>query len=110
MQVVPLRPLANQTLQVQLNDQAIGLNVYQQLYGLYVDVLLNNTIVIGGVLAHNLNRIIRDAYIGVVGDFAFVDTQGEDDPIYTGLGERFQLVYFDEEDIAAYLYDADAEA
>jgi hypothetical protein len=50
-----------------------------------------------------LNRIIRDrqrllvdaGYRGFIGDFAMIDTQGRADPVYSGLGGRYQLVYFD---------------
>jgi hypothetical protein len=99
MLVIPLQPLPNQTLQVQVADQACTLNVYQQAYGLYVDVLLDGAVVIAGVIAENLNRIVRNAYLGLAGDFCFLDTQGSDDPIYTGLGTRWQLLYLAEADL-----------
>ncbi len=104
MQTIPIKPLPSQTLQVQLAGQPVTLNIYQLAYGLFVDVLLNNELVIGGVLAHNLDRLVRDAYLGLVGDLTFVDTQAGDgdpgeDPIYTGLGDRFQLVYLEEADL-----------
>lgn len=104
MQIIPIRPLPNQTLQAQLAQQAVALNIYQLAYGLFVDVYKDNALVIGGVIAQNLNRIVRDEYLGLIGDFTFVDTQaapGEpgDDPVFTGLGDRFQLVYLEAADI-----------
>ena len=99
MLIVPIKPLPNQTLQVQLAGQAVSLNIYQLAYGLFVDVLLNNAPVINGVIAQNLNRIVRSLYLGLVGDFVFVDTQGDEDPVYTGLGSRFLLVYLEESDL-----------
>lgn len=104
MQVIPIRPLKNQSLQVQLAEQAIALNIYQLAYGLFVDVYKDNALIIGGVIAQSLNRIVRDAYLGLVGDFTFIDTQAApgqpgDDPIYTGLGDRFQLVYLEAADL-----------
>ncbi len=101
MQIVPIRPLPNQTLQVQLDRQATALRIYQIAYGLFVDVTLNGAAVISGVIAQNLNRIVRSAYLGFAGDLIFVDTQGDADPIYTGLGSRFLLVYLDAADLAA---------
>lgn len=100
MQVVPTQPVPNQTLQVQVNDQPVALNIYQLSYGLFVDVYVANALVIGGVLAQNLNRIVRSSYLGLVGDFAFVDVQDASDPVYTGLGDRYQLIYLDEADLA----------
>ena len=99
MQTVPIQAVANQTLQVQLGTQACSLNIYQQTYGLYVDVYVNNVLIIAGVIAENLNRIVRSVYLGFVGDFAFVDTQGSSDPIYTGLGDRYQLIYLEPADL-----------
>ena len=75
--------MPNQTLQVQLANQPCQLNVYQFAFGLFMDVYVAGTLVIAGVLCQNLNRIVRSAYLGFSGDFAFVDTQGTTDPIYT---------------------------
>lgn len=101
MQVIPIQPLPNQTMQVQLANQPCTLNIYQLAYGLFIDVVLNDSIIVGGVICENLNRIVRSLYLGFVGDFVFVDTQGTDDPIYTGLGDRFILVYLEEADLPA---------
>ena len=56
--------------------------------------------IIAGVLCQNLNRIVRSLYLGFSGDFIWLDTQGTTDPIFTGLGSRYILVYLDESDLA----------
>lgn len=99
MLLVPLQPVPNQTLQVQLGGQACTLNVYQFAYGLFMDVYVGTALIIGGVICENLNRIVRSLYLGFVGDFCFLDTGGTSDPIYTGLGTRFQLLYLEETDL-----------
>lgn len=101
MLVVPLEAVPRQTLQVQLENQPFTLTIAQNAYGLFMDVYLADALVIGGVLCENLNRIVRSAYLGVVGDFIFIDTAGTDDPIYTGLGARFQLGYVTAAEVAA---------
>lgn len=101
MQIVPLKPLPNQTVQVQLAEQACSLHVYQLTYGLFIDVYVNDALIIGGVICENLNRIVRSLYLGFVGDFIFGDTQGNSDPVYTGLGSRFMLAYLEEADLPA---------
>lgn len=101
MQTIQLQPVPRQTVQVQLDNQATQINVYQTAYGLFVDVLLNGTAVISGVIAENLNRIIRSAYLGYSGDLVFVDLAGSSDPIYTGIGTRFVLVYFSAAELQA---------
>lgn len=102
MQVVPLQPVPNQALQVQLANQPVGITLQQTAYGLFINIYLNSTLVVGGVWCQNLNRIVRDAYLGLVGDLAFIDTQGNADPDYTGLGgstARFQLMYLTEAEL-----------
>jgi hypothetical protein len=91
--VVPLLPVASQTFNATINDQATNINVYSRLGVLYMDVYLNAVLVIGGVACWNANVVIRNSYLGYSGDFAFYDTEGLEDPVYTGLGTRFILVY-----------------
>lgn len=99
--IVPLNPIPNQTLSTTLGVQQTQINLYQKSTGLFMDVLLNNSAVIRGVICQNLNRIIRDAYLGYSGDFVFLDNQGTNDPFYTGLGSRYQLFYLTAADLAA---------
>lgn len=101
MQVVPAQTLPNQQIQVTLGGQACTLNVYQTAYGLFMDVYANSALIIAGVICENLNRIVRSLYLGFVGDFAWVDVQGNDDPVYTGIGTRFFLVYLEASDLPA---------
>ncbi|MHB8283477.1 MAG: phage baseplate plug family protein [Caulobacteraceae bacterium] len=93
MQAVPLQALAAQIVTVQLGSQTTQLTIRQMASGLYVDVYVNNMLIVGGVLALQANLIVRDAYLGFVGDLAFFDTEGADDPYYTGLGSRWVLMY-----------------
>jgi hypothetical protein len=104
--VVPTQPIANQTLQVQLGGQACTLNIYQQAYGLFMDVIVGATPIIQGVICMNAKLIVRSTYLGFSGDLEFVDTQpsalnGPSDPVYTGLGSRYQLLYLSATEIAA---------
>ena len=93
MQIVPLKATANQTTLVQLNGQSVQLNVYQKSTGLFMDVLVSNLVIITGVLCRNKRFIIYNGYLGFSGDLMFIDNQGDDDPDYTGLGDRWSLVY-----------------
>ena len=101
MQIVPLQAVANQTLQVDLGGQACTLNVYQQAYGLYMDVLFGTSPIIQGVICLNGSLIVRSTYLGFIGDFVYMDTQGVSDPIYTGLGTRWLLLYLTADDVTA---------
>ncbi|MCC8963779.1 hypothetical protein H8A95_16025 [Bradyrhizobium sp. Pear76] len=105
MLLVPTQPVASQQLQCQLANQAVTLNIYQQAYGLYIDVLVGVSPIIQGVIALDRNRIVRSAYLGFTGDFVFVDLQAPAgqfgaDPVYTGLNTRFILIYLEAADLA----------
>ena len=93
MQIIPLQSDPSQTLTVNLNGQNCSINVYQRLFGLFLDLYQDGSLVIGGQICQNLNRIVRSSYLGFQGDLAFIDTQGADDPIYSGIGTQFQLLY-----------------
>lgn len=101
MIVVPLQNLASQTVRVTLATQVCDIHVYQRSTGLYLDLTVNDATVINGVIAHDRNRIVRSAWLGFIGDLAFVDMQGTSDPNYTELHERYLLIYFAPEELIA---------
>lgn len=95
---IPLQAIPNQTLNVGLGGQLCKLNIFQKGNALFMDVYVNNVAIVLGALCLNCNRIVRSAYLGFISDLIFVDTQGSDDPVYTGLGTRFQLLYLEATD------------
>lgn len=100
MLIVPLQAVPNQTVRVQMNGQLCQVNVYQKPAGLFMDLLVDNSPMVMGVICERNNRIVRDAYLGFVGDMAWIDTQGQTDPIYEGIGARFFLAYLLPDEIA----------
>jgi hypothetical protein len=96
---IPILSVGSQELTVSLSNQAVQLKIYQRITGLYIDVYVNNTLIIGGIICHDRNLIIRDSYLGFVGDLTFIDTQGTDDPYYTELGTRYILIYLEAADL-----------
>lgn len=99
MQIVPLSPLKSQIVTAILGGQTTQMNVYQKATGLFIDVYVANSPIVVGVICEDANRIVRSTYLGFIGDLAFIDTQGSDDPVYTGLGGRFQLAYLEAGDV-----------
>jgi hypothetical protein len=99
MLTIPVQPLPNQQLQVQLGTQACTIELVQGAYCLFMNLYVSGTLIIAGVFCQNLNRIVRDLYLGFSGDLAFFDTQGSSDPVFTGLGSRFLLVYLAPSDL-----------
>lgn len=99
MKTVPLNPVPSQTLNLTLNNQPLKLIIYTLSTGLFMDVKLNNVTIVSGVICLNNNKIVREAYSGLIGDFMFTDTQGSSDPEYSGLGSRYLLVYLEASDL-----------
>jgi hypothetical protein len=99
--IVPLNPVPNQAVTVALAGQNTQINIYQKLYGLFVDLYVAGVLIVAGTPALDRNLIVRSAYLGFVGDLVFIDTQGTDDPTYTGLGSRFQLAYIEASELTA---------
>jgi hypothetical protein len=100
MLLIPLQPIPSQIVSANLAGQPTQIKVYQKMFGLFVDVSVNNKLIIGGVIARNGVKIVRSAYLGFIGDLFFDDAQGTSDPTYTGLGSRFSLVYLEPSDSA----------
>lgn len=92
---IPLVATPSQRLNVQLGDQSCRLAIRQRRTGLFVDLYEQDKPVVLGVKALNLTKLVRGAYLGFTGDLFFVDTQGADDPVYSGLAGRFLLVWDD---------------
>lgn len=99
MMTIPLRATPSQVVNVQLAEQAAKIAIYQKRTGLYVDLSVGGVSVIAGIIAQNANRLVRDAYLGFRGDLAFYDTQGDADPDYTGLSDRWFLAYLEVADL-----------
>jgi len=99
MKTVPLSQVPSQTLKTTLDDQNCTIKVYTLSTGLYMDLSVDGSPILTGALCLNKVRIVREAYLGFVGDLAFMDTQGSADPVYTGLGSRFVLLYLEPSDL-----------
>jgi hypothetical protein len=100
MNAIPLNPVPSQTLSCVINNQSTQINVYQKTTGLYLDLLLAGVLILSSRICRNLAFLINQTYQGFQGDFSFVDTLGNTDPTYMGLGSRYQLVYFAPSDFA----------
>ena len=106
MLIVPVQPVPNQTLNIVLNSQPTTIELASTIYGVFMSVYLNGSLVIGGVLALQAVRIIRESYLGFSGDFVWIESQpdisfGPQNPSYPGLGSRFLLLYLTPADLAS---------
>ncbi len=95
MNVIPLAPVPSQILTINLAGQNCLISVYLLGENLYLDFSLSNRTILSGVLCHDRVKLVQLDYFGFVGDIAFFDSQGTNDPTYDGFGSRYFLAYLE---------------
>ena len=98
MVTVPLQAQPNQQLKIVLGGQNCQISVYMRGSYLFMDLNVNGQEIFSGASVRSFILQNPCPYRPFVGDFIFVDEQGIDDPVYTGLGSRWQLVYLSDEE------------
>lgn len=95
MITIPLSSTPSQLLTIVLSDKLCQMAIYTlgAENKLYIDVSIAGSAIVTCVLCHDRVKLIQLEYLGFPGDLSFVDTQGADDPVYSGLGSRFFLAY-----------------
>ena len=59
----------------------------------YCDLAINSVPIWTGVACMNLVNLVFAPYLAFVGELMFFDTQGLSDPVFSGLGTRYHLMY-----------------
>lgn len=100
MKVIPLVPQASQTLRTIVNNQSCSISLTQKDNGdTFFSLSVSGNSIVTGVLVRDRVLLVRQAYLGFTGDFAFQDNEGTSDPDYTGLGTRWTLMYLEPADL-----------
>ncbi len=100
MQNIPLQHVPTQATKVVLGGQNVQLLIYQKPQGVFVDINADGVDIVAGIVARDAVPLMCRNYMGFIGNLLFVDTQGNSDPSYDGLGSRFSLVYLTAEEYA----------
>ena len=100
MQSVPLQPVPSQSTKVVLGGQNCQILVYQKPQGCFVDINADGVDIVVGIIGRDAVPLVCREYTGFIGNLIFIDSQGSDDPSYSGLGDRFALVYLTAEEYA----------
>lgn len=94
MLVIPIQPVPSQQVLCVLAGQNCQIAIYLRGTQVYVDLNSDGTDMCDACLAHNLVPLDScNSWDGFQGNLFFVDTQGKDDPEYTGFNSRWFLVY-----------------
>lgn len=100
MQEIALQPVPSQQSQVVLDGQQCQIAVYVKTQCMFFDITVNGNPLAYAVQAKNLVSLVPTSYLGFSGWLSFLDTQGTENPQYSGLGTRWILLYLDAEDLA----------
>lgn len=101
MQVIPLTQVPSQVVSVTLNNQNCVISIYTKNNNTYADLSVGGVVKFTTVLCHDRDFIVRYSYLGFSGDLSFIDTQGLTDPVYTGFGTRYLLLYLTPDEVEA---------
>ena len=90
---VPIQSTPSQLVKSVLDGQNVQIALYQKDVGLFCDVNSDGVDIVTGVICRNAVPIVCREYAGFIGNLVFFDTQGSQDPEYSGLGSRYTLAY-----------------
>jgi hypothetical protein len=100
MQTIPVTAVPSQSFAVTLANQACAISLTTRNGKLYFSLSVGGVPIATMRVCRNSQRILLDSqYQGFVGDFTFIDTKGDTDPTYTGLGSRYKLIYLEAADL-----------
>lgn len=100
MQIIQTTKEPSQVIKTILGDQQVQILLQQKRQGLLVDVNMNGIDIVTSALALNETPIVCREYLGFPGNLIFVDLEGNSDPTFDGLGDRFNLVYLESDEYA----------
>lgn len=93
--IIPAQAVANQELSCILDGVTARITLTTTNYGLFADVLYDDTPVSSGQLCLDRTDINPNRYRGLPQFLGFADLQGIDDPRFEEFGTRFVLIYGD---------------
>ncbi len=97
MKSIPLSAVPSQAFESQLSPDKLA-RISLRTFGRYLYFTLDG--VVATRLCRDRVRLLLDAeYHEFGGDFMIVDTQGRNDPNWSGLGARYILVYIPPEEL-----------
>lgn len=93
MQEIPLQPVAVQSVKFVAGGQNCQILISQTGRGMLFDLNSNGSDVVTSVICLDAVPLVCRQYESFQGNFVFIDTQGNSDPYFDGLGARYKLVY-----------------
>lgn len=93
--VIPIDKLPNQSFDIELEEKRCRFDFITKGVFLYMNLVIDEVEKLNGIICLNNVDLIQYKDIDFNGRLYFLDTQGDLDPIYYGLGTRWLLFYDD---------------
>lgn len=104
---LPLLATPSQSFECVLNAQNCTITLktrdYDGVPRLYCNLAVNKTLIWGDVLCLHMVGIKLYRYLPFTGNLVFVDMAAQDPPLWSGLDDRWRLVYLTPEEEMLYL-------
>lgn len=94
MVIIPLSSIPSQKLKVVLDDQDCEISVLTRGEHMYFDLTVDGVDIQHGAIIQNFVSIIQIPTRNFSGTLAMLDTRGNSAPMFSGLGDRWQLCYW----------------
>jgi hypothetical protein len=109
MLVIPIQPVPSQQVLCVLDGQNCQISIYLRGSKIYVDLNSDGVNRCLACLAHNAVALDScNSWDAFLGNLYFIDTQGVDDPEYTGFNTRWFLVYLFPDELPKFIPSAAA--
>ncbi|HEN3634130.1 TPA: hypothetical protein ACJTDP_000160 [Yersinia enterocolitica] len=99
MNVITLENKKSQSIFITLEGQSCLIRIIQRDSSIYMDLTVNGDPILQGVPCLYANKIVRYKYLGFRGDLFFLDNEGQSDPEWDGLADRFPLYFITEAEL-----------
>jgi hypothetical protein len=103
-QVIPVLPLAIQTFSCVLDNQTAQFTLTSTDGGLFADIVYNGVSIAAGRICLDRTNLNSSPYTGLPHGLFWVDLLGTSDPVYTGFGTQYLLLYGDPDDNGGVTY------
>ncbi|TDN54897.1 hypothetical protein EC843_101956 [Buttiauxella sp. JUb87] len=99
MLAISIEPQKSQSISVSLDGQQCVIRMIQRESFIYMDFTVNGNPIMQGVPCLYGNKMVGYSYLGFKGDLVFLDSDGQQDPHWDGLGKRHILYYIEESEL-----------
>ena len=93
MSIIPIDKQPNQKFTIRIENKNVKIELITRGLFMYSNISVEEEPLFNGVICLNKINLIQYKNTKLKGSLYFKDTQGDEAPVYTGLNDRWLLVY-----------------